>query len=408
VVWRYPSSGGLCGPSTTGGQTRTWCGTGWTGQPAVWERHGRTWVAFGAYDHRVHVLDADTGERIFAPFATGDIIKGSVTVDPDGYPLLYTGSRDDFYRVLAFDRDELTELWRLSADAVPETKWNNDWDGAGLVLDDLLVEGGENSIFHVVRLNRGYDESGRVTVDPELIFHAPGYDEPLVDAVGNNVSIEGSVAVWDDTAYFANSGGLVQGWDLSGIEQGLDPSRTFRFWTGDDTDASVVVDEEGFLYVGSEYERGTQRSRDVGQIMKLDPRRPDDPLVWSVPDHERLDGGIWATPALHRDLVVVPTDGGRLLGIDRAGGDIRWTIRLPGPLWMSPTIVDDVLLQGNCQGVLHAFDVSDTAVTPPELWQLELGGCLESSPAVWEGRIIVGTRDGAVYAIGDAGGPEPG
>ena len=29
------------------------------------------------------------------PFQTGDIIKGSVTIDPDGYPLVYTGSRDN-------------------------------------------------------------------------------------------------------------------------------------------------------------------------------------------------------------------------------------------------------------------------------------------------------------------------
>ena len=100
--------------------------------------------------------------------------------------------------------------------------------------------------------------------------------------------------------------------------------------------------------------------------------------MWSVDDHERVDGGVWATPAVHRDLVIVPTDGGRLLGIDRATGVIRWTIRLQGPLWMSPTIVDDVLIQGDCAGVLHAFDVSDTSIEPPELWSIFLGeGCLE-------------------------------
>jgi hypothetical protein len=49
------------------------------------------------------------------------------------------------------------------------------------------------------------------------------------------------------------------------------PRRVFRFWTGDDTDASVVVDGRGALYVGSEWERHNTRSRDVGQIMKLDP-----------------------------------------------------------------------------------------------------------------------------------------
>ncbi len=45
--------------------------------------------------------------------------------------------------------------------------------------------------------------------------------------------------------------------------------------------------------------------------------------------------------------------------------------------------VDDVLLQGDCNGVLHAYDVSDTTVAPPEIWQIEIGGCIESTPAVW-------------------------
>ncbi|MEM9610308.1 MAG: PQQ-binding-like beta-propeller repeat protein [Actinomycetota bacterium] len=400
VVWRYPGSGSLCGESTVNNETRTWCGTGWTGQPAIWEQDGETWVAFGAYDKRIHVLDADTGEPVLEPFPTGDIIKGSVTIDPDGYPLLYSGSRDDFYRVLSFDQGELVELYRLSHDQ-PGRLWNSDWDSASLIIDDYLFEGGENSIFHIVKLNRGYDENGLVTVDPELVFITPGYDQELLDAIGDtDVSIENSVAISGDIAYFANSGGLVQGWDLSGLDEGRDPERVFRFWAGDDIDATVVIDDEGFLYAGVEYERGLQRARDVGQVIKLDPSNPDDPLVWSVDDSSRIDGGIWATPAIHRDLLIVPTDGGRLLGIDRERGEIRWTINLPGPVWMSPTIVDDVLVQGDCSGVLHGFDVSDTTVEPPEIWTVELGGCLESSPAIWDGRIVVGSRSGAVYGIG--------
>ena len=89
---------------TTATAITTWCGTGWTGQPAVFERDGRTWVVFGAYDQAVHFVDGDTGERHPPDFPTGDIIKGSVTIDPDGFPLVYTGSRDDYYRVIAIDR----------------------------------------------------------------------------------------------------------------------------------------------------------------------------------------------------------------------------------------------------------------------------------------------------------------
>ncbi len=402
VSWSFPAEGALCSLSTVGADTTEWCGTGWTGQPAVFRYQDRTWVTFGSYGSAVHFLDADTGDRILPDFGVGDIIKGSVTIDPDGYPLLYTGSRDDSYRVLAFDRpDSAVELWSLAADAVSPVLWNNDWDGAGLIIDDYLFEGGENSQLHIVKLNRGYDDQGLVTVDPELVFNAPGWDDELVAAVGSNVSIESTVAISGNTLYFANSGGLVQGWDISGLADGVDPVRVFRYWTGDDVDATVVIDEAGMLYVGVEYERGTARSQEVGQIIKLDPSRPDDPLVWKRDERPYLDSGVWATPALHRDIVIVPTDEGVILGLDRATGVERWQLKLQGPTWQSPVIVDDVLIQGDCNGILHGFDVSDTSVEPVELWSVSLGGCIESTPAVWDGGIYVGTRAGRFHAMAD-------
>lgn len=397
VLWSYPASpGGMCAESTVGGETTTWCGSGWTGQPSVFERDGRTWVVFGAYDRQVHFLDAETGEDILEPFPTGDIIKGSVTVDPDGYPLVYSGSRDGSLHVIAIDRPEPVELWALPADAVSPTLWNDDWDGSPLVVDGHLVEGGENSQLHIVELRRGYGADGLVVVDPELVFNAPGWDEQLLDDIGDrNVSIESSVAVHDGIVWFTNSGGLVQGWDLATRE------RVFRFWTGDDTDATIVADADGFLYVASEYERATARSEELGQLLKLDPRRPDDPVVWSVVDTEHRPGGFWATPALHDGVIIVPDDSGEVRGWDMATGEELWSFELPGPTWQSPVVVDGVLIQGDCEGVLHGYDVRDPRELPVELWSVELGGCIESTPAVWRGRIFVGTRAGRFHAIGD-------
>ena len=402
VVWEYPGSA-MCGMSSDGGETTNWCGTGWTGQPAVFERDGRTWVVFGAYDKAVHFVDAATGTDILPPFPTGDIIKGSVTIDPDGFPLVYTGSRDGYYRAIAIDRPQPTELWKLSAKDVSPTKWNDDWDSSGLVLNDFLFEGGENSQFHIVKLNRGTGTDGLVTVDPQLVFHAPGWDDELIGAVGEQVSIENSVAISGNALYLSNSGGLVQAWDIGPLLTGQgEPTRIFRFWTGDDTDASIVVDEQGFLYGGSEWERHTPQSAQVGQMWKLNPTLPDNPLVWSLPDQGAAKAGVWSTPGIYQDLVIYTTHTGRVLGVDRNTGAVRWEKRLSAPVWGSPVIVDGIWLQGDCSGVLHAYDVRNTAVDPPEIWQVGLGGCIESTPAVWKGRIYVGTRSGKVFAIGDA------
>ena len=400
ILWKFPTEGSLCSSSTSGGVTTTWCGSGWTGQPAVFEYNNKTWVTLGSYSGNVHFLNFDDGSQILSDFVTGDIIKGSVTIDPDGFPLLYTGSRDGYYRVLAFDGDEPVELWKLSARDVFPIMWNDDWDGAGLVLDDYLFVGGENSQFHIVKLNRDYDTEGRVTVDPHLVFNAPGWDDELLAAFGPNVSIENSVAISGNVVYFANSGGLIQGWDITDLTDGVDPTRIFRFWTGDDVDASLVIDSDQMIYAGVEYERGNARSQEVGQIIKLDPSRPDDPLVWKVDARPYIGAGVWATPGLYKDILIVPTDTGTVLGLDRATGAQRWSIKLQGPTWSSPVIVDDVWIQGDCAGFLRAFDVSDTSVEPVQLWEIHLGGCIESTPAVWGGRIIVGTRAGQIFAVG--------
>ena len=409
VRWFYPADGGMCSPSTVGSTTKVWCGSGWTGQPAVFERGGRTWVVFGAYDKAVHFMDADTGEDILPPFPTGDIIKGSVTIDPDGYPLVYTGSRDNYYRVIAIDRPgRAVELWRLSATAVSPTLWNNDWDGSGLVLDDYLLEGGENSQFHMAKLNRRYGPDGKVTVAPRLVFNTPSWDaQAITDLAGNRAkefSIENSVSVFRNTVYFANSGGLVQGWDLEPVLEGTGPARrVFRFWTGDDTDASVVIDEDGFLYVAVEYERGNQRAAEVGQLMKLDPRRPDDPLVWSYQDRVANPAGLWATPAIAGSTLIGATNAGKVFAVDRATGKELWNLDLTGPTWQSPVWVDGVLVEGDCSGVLHGYSLPDPRRAPKEIWTVAVGGCIESTPTMWKGRLYFGTRAGRFFSLGDDG-----
>jgi hypothetical protein len=403
IRWRAPGSA-MCGRSREYGETRTWCGTGWVGQPSVFERGGRTWVVFGAYDDKFHFLDAATGHDILAPFPTGDLAKGTVTVDPDGFPLVYGGSRDNKLRVLAIDRSEPVELWALdsmSRDLQPRL-WNSDWDAAPMIVGDYLVTGGENSRFHVVRLNRSYGADGLVQVRPELVFTAPAWDaELLANLPDDRVSVENAVTMVGDTAYFTNSGGLVQGWDLSSLRTGQGQiTRTFRFWTGDDTDATIVADAEGFLYVGQEWDRRNERGRAIGQLLKLDPRRPDDPVVWSIPDQHGDKSGTWATPALWHDLVIWPTYTGPLLGIDRATGHVRWTIKLPWALVSSPVVVDDTLIQADGSGVLHAWDLTAPGQPAPR-WMVQLPANVESTPAMWKGGIYVGTRDGYFYAVGD-------
>ncbi len=400
-LWSYPDEP-MCGISVVAGESKQWCGSGWTGQPVVWERpDGVTEVIFGAYDKAVHFVDAMSGVETRPSFPVGDIIKGSVTLDPDGFPLLYTGSRDDKLRIIALDRDPPVELWSLDASAVPGI-WNNDWDGNPVIVDDIMYEGGENSWFFAVKLNRAIGEDGLVRVDPDVVFETPGYTDELLGLVGSNVSIEASVAVFDRRVYFTNSGGRVVGLDVSQVEQGEAPV-VFDYWVGDDADATVVVDSEGMLYVAVEEERKNDRSKEVGQLVKLDPYTTGDPRIWGVAvPGDPGPGGIWATPALGDGFVYVSTEPGELLAVDAKTGEVTWREDVGPHAWSSPVIVDGVLLLATCEPPeMRAYSLNDPA-NPESLWTLApaAGGCIESTPAVWDGRIYVGSRDGYFRAYG--------
>jgi outer membrane protein assembly factor BamB len=136
-------------------------------------------------------------------------------------------------------------------------------------------------------------------------------------------------------------------------------------------------------------------------MMKLDPSKPNDPLVWKVDDRRTKPAGVWGTPALYKDIAIFDTTGGDVLGIDRASGAVRWRFHLPGgETWQSPVVIDDVLVIGDCDGDLHAYDLTDTSAMPKKLWKVTIGGCIESTPAVWKGRLYFGTRAGGIHALG--------
>jgi hypothetical protein len=327
------------------------------------------------------VLDATTGEALFEPFVTGDLIKGSVSVDPDGYPLLYVGSRDDYFRIISFDGGELRELW----EAVGLRRLT---DHVERRLGRLRAHRGRPAHRGAARTaSSTWWSSTAATAPPARSpwpragVHTPGWDEDLLADFGARPSP--SRGRWPGGGTSSTSP-TRPGWSRVGTwalwPEWHPRAHALRFWTGDDTDASVVIDDEGQLYVASQYEVGNERARQVGQLVKLDPRRSDDPLVWSVPVHDDRPDGIWATPALPRRAGHRGHQRRPAPRVDRATGRVRWRKELPGPTWQSPVVVDDVLVQGDCRGFLHGFDLRDPLVEPPELWRVELAGASSRPP----------------------------
>jgi outer membrane protein assembly factor BamB len=406
VMWQYPD-GPMCSESTDLGVTSTWCGNGWTGQPVIWVRpDGVHELIFGAYDRRLHFVDAKTGFALREPLLTGDIIKGTPTIDPDGFPLVYFGSRDNKLRILALDRTEAVELWSVTADLTQEGRWNDDWDANPRIINDYMFEGSENSIFYIWKLNRGYDEEGKVTVDPMLIFQMNTWTQEILDLISPSgymaTSVENSAAVFEGRVYFATSAGRVIGLDIHNIDAGV-IDVVFDYWVGDDVDASIVVDGAGMLYVSAEYERYTERARTLGQLVKLNPYDEDDPYVWGMfsTTEPPAKGGLWSTPALGDGVLYAITHKGFLVAVDQSTGEELWVEEVGAGSWSSPAVVDDHLVVATNPGLLRSYDIRNPR-EPVLEWEIQVGaGNIEATPAVWDGMIYVGVRDGYMYAVGE-------
>ena len=193
------------------------------------------------------------------------------------------------------------------------------------------------------------------------------------------------------------------GVDIGGLPDG-EASVVFDYWMGDDVDATIVVDGEGYLYVAAQVDLGTSRAAEVGQLVKLDPGNPDDPRVWGIDvPAGGADGGIWATPALVDGLLFVPTNVGELLAVDTESGKVVWRDDIGIHAWSSAVRAGDrLLVAADCESAaaLRVYDISDPR-TPVRLSNNTFaGGCIEATPAVWKGRVYVSSRDGFFYALG--------
>ena len=120
--------------------------------------------------------------------------------------------------------------------------------------------------------------------------------------------------------------------------------------------------------------------------------------MWSFQETTAEGAGLYGTPAVLDDVVYRHQRQGRLIGLDRDTGAVLWERTLGGAGVGQPggggRRAPDRRLRG---GDFHAFDVADPRVAPPELWSVDLGGCIEATPAVWKGRIYIGSRVGPAH-----------
>ena len=406
-----------------------WTGVGWTGQPVLvrWPAQLRAIMnivepyrqqedlveaIYGTLDGKIYFFDARSGEYTRAPINLGYPIKGSVSIDPRGYPLLYVGqgiSRINGktgpigWRI--YSLIDQRELFFLDGRDALSMREHGSFDGACLVdgQADTVIVGGENGIFYRIRLNTAFNiDAMQISVSPEVTAYR------YKSSVSREQGIENSVAAYGGYAWFADNSGLLTCLDLNAMRP------VWLLDTGDDTDASIALEREsdGSLALYTVNQVDKQGSKGRCTIRRVDAMTGVSDWSFSVNCTSDGDngGGGFASPALgtgpYDDFVyfnVCRTEkGGTLYCFNKRDGAVAWSQKTGSSSWSSPVLVTredgtGVLVVANAtgRGMLRMYDPA----SGKKLGSLQLKGLIEGSPAVFDDLLVIGTRDCRIYGV---------
>ncbi len=412
-----------------------WAGAGWTGQPLLvnWPKDTKramgltqaevddpnfVEVVYPVVDGNVYRLDLATGRQTKPPIPVGFAFKGTGSIDPRGYPLLYAGMGLN-------ENGDKTGPWRYRIFDLIQNKEVSGWDGtdAGAPRDwgafdssalvngpsDTLIEPAENGLVYKVKLNASFDAAGRtVSVKPE--FTKLWYTTPDSSRHG----IESSAAAYRNLMYAGDNDGNIVCWDAITMQV---------LWvrpTGDDTDASIVLEDPTnsgpFLYTGNEMDKRGEgpaaATHGLVTIQKINALTGEQVWQYQVDAvyNKAVNGGLMATPVLGTgevsDLVffnIAKTGSdkqGSLVALDKQTGTVVWNRTLPHFGWSSPVLLTGTDghtygIVGDSSGLLHLFDPN----TGRDFSTLQLSQNIEASPAVYGNMLVVGTYAKKLYGI---------
>ena len=405
----------------------SWSGVGWTGQCSIvrWpaetvrimniydekkQKADLVEVIYATLDGKIYFLDLDDGSATRDPIVIGAPIKGSLSVDPRGYPLLYCGQGIE--NVGGKNVKIGTRIFSLIDGSVLHFIDGHDknayrhwyaFDGSPLIdaATDTMLQTGENGVFYSVKLNTQYDpQAGTISIDPETVKYV--YRSPVSTRPG----VENSVAVYNNYAYFADNSGLLQCVDVNAMEL------MWAFDLGDDTDASVVLDEEpgGTVALYTNCELDLRGARDDCHMRKINALTGEE--IWRIDEPCRAtedhNGGAFATPAVGKRTlseyvyfhVARTADGGTLICADKETGEVVWRYALSSYGWSSPVCVysdsgHGYVAVGSSSGMLRLIDGASGEL----ICECNLKANIEGSPAVFGDTLVVGTRGCRIVAV---------
>jgi len=410
------------------GSLDSWTGVGWNGQPAIvkWDdsvkkimnilpakkkKSNLKEVIYGALDGKVHFLDLEKGDQTRPAIQLPGPIKGSVSVDPRGYPLLYVGQGIPTvhnkpvpigYRIFNLI-DQKMLCFINGKDSFAQRNWYA-FDSTSLLdaKTDTLVEPGENGVVYVAKLNTSFrPEKKLIKINPT--FRKYRYSGQKSSKRG----IENSAAIYKNFAYFADNDGIFQCLNLNTLKPVWARNVT------DDTDCTTVLDEEGdkvFLYTGCEVDH--QGKNGKAYIRKINALTGN--LVWQSSFdcfyNSNVNGGVFGTPVIGKNsidgMIIFSIarcngpSGGKLTAFNKTNGKKIWELNLKNYSWSSPVDIytpegKAYMIYCDSAGMMYLINPKTGKI----LDRVSLGANVEGSPAVYDNIAVVGTRGQKIWGI---------
>ncbi len=425
IIWDSPT-GAI---STT---ESYWPGTGWTGQPLLvhWAEETRkamnineelkskdlVEVIYPTLDGNIYYLDLENGNPSREKQVIGFPFKGTASIDPRGYPILYAGQglNENGQKVTEFKLriinllNQTEEYAILGRDPIAFRPWGA-FDSSALINaeTDTLISCAENGLVYKVKLNAAFEaEEKKLTLAPQITkyrYHVQNNPE---------IGIESSPAAYENYLYFADNGGILQCLDLNTMKP------VWFVETNDDTDCTTTIEKSAdgvFLYTANEVDKRSEEGK--VKIADCNIRKYNaltGELLWQVDVpcvyQYYINGGALATPLVGKndisDMIIFnialtgDNQSGQLLALDKKTGNTVWKRDLTAYSWSSPVDVlsDDGSTYGlfcDFAGWLHLFDPK----TGKDYDRVSLGGNIESSPAVYNDMVVVGSYAKKIFGI---------
>ena len=446
-VWEFSGTGSRLASS----QTFEWEGFQLTGQPLVvrWSSDIRssmnlypdkaakedlTEVICACLDGLVYFFDIDDGSQTRDPIYVGASIKGTPSVDPRGFPLLYLGQGDDngddgfgMYIYSLIDGSQLY-FYDGGDDGAYRMNWGA-FDSSPIIdaITDTLIWPCENGIIYTFTLNTEYvSGSSSIMVNPVCT----GYKYIFNDTQGRYLGVESSIAVYGNYGYFIDNNSNLICLDLNSLEM------IWVFRTDDDSDLSPVISEENgipYIYIGTEvdYQGGQGSYSGAAYTYKINALTGDEVWQTSQPcytyngqtsDTDQV-GGCVGNPILGKgqisNLVIFSysctTDllsGNRIVAYNRDTGNEVWHYDMNIYTYSSP--VDCYDQDGNAYiiicdslGQIHLVNgQTGERISYIQAYrnlgtesETSTGVEFQASPVVFNDMMVICTTSGSVFGI---------